>query len=143
MNSNIYNYWLLPSCHSLLPTGYGSIVDHFPFLGSLASAMRAPGSQSINKIVGRTIEWCRLFKILKSCRIVYEHLIIRILYFSRCPEDPPPPNCTIQCDKYIYPILDWEDRPGKDNIKCRPLTKSSFVKNFRSADTRIQISMLI
>ena len=90
--------------------------------------MRAPGSQSINKIVGRTIEWCRLFKILKSCRIVYEHLIIRILYFSRCPEDPPPPNCTIQCDKYIYPILDWEDHPGKDNIKCRPLTKSSFVK---------------
>jgi len=32
----------------------------------------------------------------------------------RCPGDMMlhDPTCPVQCDKYIYPILDWEDHPG-------------------------------
>jgi hypothetical protein len=31
------------------------------------------------------------------------------LCIPRCDLDP---SCAVHCDKYIYPILDWEDKPG-------------------------------
>lgn len=52
------------------------------------------------------------------------------LGICRCEEDPAPANCTLHCDKYIYPILDWQDHPGNavaivlGGMVCMPLLQA-------------------
>ena len=54
----------------------------------------------------------KTFKNLEHANVSIYSLRNSSFDYSRCKDDIAREDCEIVCDKYIYPILDWENHAG-------------------------------